>query len=413
MKRLTPLFCLILIIAFFSCNTKKTKEDKTQKTVVEIPKDAIKIDYSGHIYFKLQLDSINGNFLYDTGADKLYFDSTFYAENNFTHKKQLNGYLPGVGSKVKKIKVIMDTVKAKIHTLLIKTTPTPIFNLKEIVGDFADGMIGKTLLKNLILKISYDKEYVQIYKTIKDVDTLGYQKIKLTTYRNRYYLPLAINIKDSLWIKGNFLLDLGNGGSINLTSQTAIKYNLKDKIKLKIPYYTKYGGVGGESKSFSFKANSLQIAGFQMNNVVMDYSIDKSGALSKRKYLGLLGNEILEHFDIIIDNINNYLYLKPNAKYGEPFHFSKKGFSYVDRSKTLGAWIVSGLYSNSNAEKAGLKIDDRILKINGINIASIHRKNREKIISQNDSIHLIIQRRNNPKLNIKFKLENITNTPDR
>ena len=45
--------------------------------------------------------------------------------------------------------------------------------------------------------------------------------------------------------------------------------------------------------------------------------------------------------------------------YNKSFHFSKLGFGYVDRNITMNAWIVTGLYKGSNAEIAGLEIDDK------------------------------------------------------
>ena len=46
----------------------------------------------------------------------------------------------------------------------------------------------------------------------------------------------------------------------------------------------------------------------------MGYNVDKSGALASDKHYGLLGNKIYERFDVLIDFLNNDMYLKPNKK---------------------------------------------------------------------------------------------------
>ncbi len=135
----------------------------------------------------------------------------------------------------------------------------------------------------------------------------------------------------------------------------------------------------------------------------MDYTENTSGILSKRKYLGLVGNKILERFDVIIDYINSYLYVKPNKKFNKPFKASKKGFYCKNRSETLKGFIVSGFYKNSNAEKSGLKIDDKIIKVNGQKVSTTNYKKIKEIIKKADSLELGIIRQDSIHLNFKFK----------
>lgn len=406
MKRLI-LFSSLLCIVLISCRNPQKENasgtygnPKTQK----VPDDAISITYSDHLYFQLNFDSIKGNYLFDTGADGIYYDSIFYYENQFNHKNISLGCLPGVGLNTQFVKVVFDTIKFKLKDRNFTTRISPIINLKQIVGDFADGIIGGRLFNDLVMEINYDNEYVKIYTSIDSVDTKSYEKIKLSRVKNRYYLPLSVKINDSLVVTGDFLLDLGSGGSVSFTNFTSTKYNFASNIGFKIPFYSKYAGIGGESSSFDFMSDSLSIGRFKLNNVVMDYSIDKTGAMSKGKYVGILGNEVLEKFDIIIDNINDDLYLKPNSKINEPFRFSTKGFSYVDRNHTKGAWIVTGIYKESNAEKAGLKIDDKIIKVNNIDVSTMQLKERKTIWQQADFVELTIKNNDSIINKIKFEL---------
>ncbi len=407
MKRLILILSLLYIVLSSCQNQKKErlsetyKKSKTQK----LPDNAISITYTNHLYFQLDFDSIKGNYIFDTGADGLYYDSIFYNSNQFKHKNIGFGRLPGIGLKKQLVQVVFDTVQFKLKDKNFTTNISPIIKLKPIVGDFADGIIGGKLFNKSILELSYDKEYVNIHSSVDSIDLTSYKKIKLDRVKNRFYLPLTIKVNDSLLVQGKFILDLGSGGSISFTNHTSKKYNFEEKIDFKIPYYTKYGGIGGESSSFDFKSDSLFIGGFKLSNVVMDYSIDNSGALSKRNYLGILGNQVLEKFDIIIDNINSDLYLKPNSKFNDPITFSAKGFVYVDRNQTKGAWIVTGINKGSNAEKAGLKIDDKIIKVNNIDINSIQFKQHKTIWQQTDSIELTIKKNDSIANRIKFKLE--------
>ena len=402
-------FSLIAIVILYSgCNnikTNKTVVSQTETASLTLLEDAVPIVYQGHIYIPSYVDSISGNFVFDTGADGLYLDSTFFANNPFRKFKFVKKMLPGAGAgNPQKVIVITDTVSFKFENYSNNLSFIPVFLLKPILGDFADGLFGKKYFSEQILEINYLHEYIRFHNSIDAVDISEYTKISMKKEDNRLLLPTTIQINDTVSIHDYLLLDIGAGGSISITSATANKYNLSATIAQKVPYYTKYGGVSGHSSSFNFRASFVEIGGYKLDEVVMDYSEDKSGAISSRNYAGLLGNNILERFYIIIDFVNNDLYLKPNSDYSNPFSFSKLGFKYVDRNVTMNAWIVTGFYKDSNAELAGLKIDDKIISVNGIDIHQIPYKEQGKFWKETDKVVLIVLRKDEEKI-IEFDLK--------
>jgi len=387
---------LVLLITLISCSDKKQVE--------RIPKDAFPIVYKGHLYVKGLADSIKGNFVFDTGAGNLYYDSTYYAENDFHYKNFFTATLPGAGTTPQIVQVIADTVDFRFANNLYRTNIVPILKLKPILGDIADGILGMEYFYKSVMEINYEKEYMRLFQSIDSVDVSNYSKIELTKKDNRLFIPTKIRINDTITIVGKCLIDFGSGGSVLLTSGTANKYMLFENIEEKTPYYTKYGGVGGESSSYDFRAVSVQVGDYVLSDVTMGYSSDKQGALSSKKHLGLLGNEIYERFNILIDFINNDLYIKPNSRYKEPFEFSRLGFAFVDRNQTMNAWIVSGLYRGCNAEKHGLKIDDRIIAVNGTSVNQIGYESQKEFFKNISNVVLTVKRNDELK-EIKFDLK--------
>jgi len=406
------IFYIIVAVTIFSCsggsksktNKNEISEPETLDTLT-IPKDAVPIVYQSHIYIPSEVDSILGNFVFDTGADGLYIDSTFYTSNSFREFKYIYGMLPGTGSgSPQKVIVITDTLSFKFENYSNNLTFIPVLSLKPIIGDFADGIFGKQDFANKILEINYFHKFIRLLNDLSTIDTSDYVKISMKKERNRLFVPATVQINDSVTIQDYLLLDIGSGSSIEITSTTADKYKLSSIINNKIPYYTKYGGVSGHSSSYDFRASSIKIGNYKLNNVTMSYSEDKNGALSHDDYAGLLGNEILERFDVIIDFMNEDLYLKPNQNYNKPFYFSNLGFAYVDRSITMNAWIITGLYKGSNAETAGLQIDDKIISVNGIDIHKIPFIEQPDFWKKIDKVSLIILR-NSEEKRIAFDLK--------
>jgi hypothetical protein len=353
-----------------------------------------------------EADSCKGNFVFDTGASGLYFDTTFYSSNDFNYSKIVNAKIPGAGTTLQDIIVIRDTVDFSFGSDYYQTAFVPVLKLKPILGDFADGILGMEYFYGSVLEINYEHEYMRRFTSIDSVDVSTFTRIKLKKEDNRLFIPLKIQINDSITIEGNYQLDFGAGGTTTITSSTANEYNLLENIEEKIPYYTKYGGVGGESSSYVFRASSLQIGDFIFDKLTMSFSPDKSGALASNKHLGLLGNGIYERFDVLIDFRNNDLYIKPNSNFKDEFKSSRLGFSFVDRSQTLNAWIVTGLYRGCNADKQGLKIDDKIIAVNGISIHEISYESQKDFFEKLTNVILTVKR-DEEIIDIPFKLEYI------
>lgn len=244
------------------------------------------------------------------------------------------------------------------------------------------------------MEINYFHEYLILHTDTSTIDLSNYTKISMEKRRNRFFVPITIHINDSLSIQENFTLDIGSGGTISLRNKIAEKYNLSSQISDKVHFYSKYRGVGGRSSSVYFKANSIEIGEYKLYDVIMDYSEDMSGAMASNFYSGgLLGNRLLEYFDVVID-FKDYtaLYLKPNQNFGNPFEFGKLGFNSKNRNQTMNAWVVSGFFKDSPAEKSGLKIDDKIIFVNGIDIHNISFKDEKSFWKSLDRIKLVVLR---------------------
>lgn len=397
------LISYILILLLSACNNSSESIDEQAKVdSFKIPKNAIPIINNGYVLVQGMLDSLQGSFLIDMGSGWLLVDSIFQSKNHSKKYNYYNSKITGIGNSFQYITVIKDSVNFSIGNISYRTSDISVIKMKPIGGDLIDGLIGTDFFAKRVLEINYAKEFIRIYKDIDSIDISGYKFLPMIMIDNYFCVPLTIKINDSLTIKGNFIIDTGMPMS-TITSSVAKKKKFDKKIGRKILFYTEYGGIGGESSGYDFIADSLQISDYCFKNVVMSFSLDEAGALSKDKYLGIIGNDVLEHFDVIFDFINSNLYLKPNENYNSPFILDKFGFFYVDRCKTMGAWIVTGLFENTAAEKQGLKIDDKIISINDIPVEKTTYKDQKYIFPKLDKVKLGIKRAEGIKI-LELKL---------
>lgn len=400
-----PAILLILTIILLSaCNNSSNKESKDDAIIesVTIPENVIPIIYTGHIFVKGEVDSLKGNFIFDTGSNILLLDSIYFSYNDIKYNISDDDKISGIGNGYQKITAIDNSLNFWIGKKKYYTLYTPIVQLKQICGDFADGIIGTDFFSLKTVEINYENKYINIYNSIDSVDVSDYKIIPIEKINNFFCIPLTIKINEKSTIKGKFIIDTGCNVSI-INSPVAKKNEFDEKINPKIRNYTKHGGLGGQSECFYFIADSLKISNFNFSDVNMCYSEDSAGLSASGEYSGILGNNILDRFDLLFDFKNCKLYLKPNESFDSPFTIYRLGFLYVDRCITKGGWIVTGIYENSAAERQGLKIDDKIISVNEIPVEKIPLETQKDFFKKLGKVKLVVKRADSLK-NIEFEL---------
>lgn len=347
--------------------------------------------YYGHIYLHTMIDGHVANLAFDTGSPYLCLDSTYHADSGYEYNNMILAKMGGTGNNSEEVRAIVNELTYTLAGHTYQTKIAPIVSLKPILGDYADGLLGMSELGGKIIAIDYAGQKIGFWDSLVPSAIEGYTPIPIRCEGTRVFVGMKILVNKGISIEGEALLDLGSGGSVTLTSVVAENYKLKEISPL-MHFSMLHGGIGGESTSCDFRADQVTIGPFILDSVTMDFSNNTGGALSSNQFIGIVGNDIWERFDMIIDLDGKQLYLKPNEAYGKPFDAPVLGFSYTDRSKTLGYWVVNGLYIDSNADKAGLQHGDRIILVNQRNVKEISIAEQRNYFENRTTIQLTVQR---------------------
>ena len=361
-----------------------------------------KVSYFGHLYLETSVNGHPARLTFDTGAPYTCIDSTYLADSKLQYKNIGRARMGGSGNGQETVPIIINELTYIVADTEYTSKVSPVIQLKPILGDQADGLLGIDNMGGKVIAINYVDELMGFWDQLGD--TTGYTSIPIRYENRRIYVPLRITIRDGNTVEGEALIDLGSGGSVTLTSAVASQHGVKVvSPQMHYSYFT--GGIGGAASGSDFRAKSASVGGFTLNDITMDYSDNTEGALSDREYIAIVGNDFWERFDMIIDLNGNRLYLKPNNRFSEPFKSPVHGFSYIDRSHTLGCWIVNCLYKDSNAENAGLRNGDRISKINGRDVSDITLEEQKHLLDNLDSVTLTVQRESTT-VEIAFPFDN-------
>lgn len=347
--------------------------------------------YFGHIYLQTMIDGHMANLAFDTGSPYLCLDSTYQADSGYAYKNVIDAKMDGAGNNSASVKAIVNEATYTLAGHTYTTKVAPIVSLKPILGDYADGILGLSELGGKVIAIDFARGKIGFWERLGTSDIEGYTSIPIRFEGMRIFVELKVTVSNGKSIEGAGMIDLGSGEAVTLTSAVVESHKLND-ITPSIHYSLSNGGIGGESSGCEFRADQVDIGPFSLKEVTMDFSYNTGGALATDNYIGIIGNNIWERFDMIIDLNGEKLYLKPNEKYNKPFEAPTLGFIYTDRSRTLGCWVVNGLFSGSNAEKAGLKQGDRIVAVSDRSVKEMDIVEQRSCFDNMTTIQLTVLR---------------------
>ena len=135
------------------------------------------------------------------------------------------------------------------------------------------------------------------------------------------------------------------------------------------------------------------------------FVFDDTYNITSYPYLGgLIGNDLLRRFNVILNYDKRDIYLVPNKHFADPFDYSYTGIElyYVD-----GQIIIGDVASRSPAEAAGLKEGDVVVSINKVFNGNMQQLKTE-LQNAGNKIKIIISR---DKIlhEYEFKIKSILN----
>ena len=374
MRRTATILVLLIATALsIACSGAKGKEAKEElpHTLEQevaprpLPDGAVAFDYAGHLYFDVVLrDSIPARMIFDTGNTNILLDTQFFKEHFAPSPTLQRTLIQGTGNSLEAAYRDVAEWEYSVGATKVAEQGATVLDLRKILGYQVDGMFGMEFMRGRRVEFNYADGYMLLLPQDAAPDD-GYVCVKckwLDQRVARMVMPLSIKINDGLSFDGNFLVDMGSSGSVSISSSLVAKLKLNrvlTDVRKKI-YDT--GGVGGSRTDYLFKADRVSVAGNDLLNVRMNYSGNTQGMMASDSYDGLVGNGLLEHFDVIIDFAKCEIWLRPNRNFNAP----KRYDSGMTLTPQADGWIVNGLVEGGNAQQSGIRRGDLITSINGL-----------------------------------------------
>ncbi len=344
------------------------------------------LQYSGGVMVvKAKLNNIPDslNFILDTGSGGISLDSATTAQLNIPISPS-DTVITGMGDSHK----VSFAFNQSLHFsgLTVDRLNFHINNydvLTSVYGEKIDGIIGYSFFRRYIVKINFDSLLLEIYSP----GEMDYPKNG--TLLNPIFTTLPIvnlRFKDRKKTDFNFYFDTGAGLCFLMSDRFASDSNIL--LSKRKPVLTQAEGMGGKIQMRMTVIKMLQVGRYRFRNVPTYLYSDDFNVTSYPTVGGLLGNDLLRRFNLIINYPKRQIYLTPNNHFNERFDYSYTGMAayYVD-----GLILVDDVIKGSPADKAGILKDDIIVAVNK-NFSNNIMQYKDILQSEKDKIKIVIKR---------------------
>ncbi len=326
------------------------------------------------------------NFILDTGSGGISLDSSTCAEFNIKTTAS-DTTITGIGG-IRKVPFVFD------ETLYLPGLPVKHLNfhvndyevLTSVYGEKVDGIIGYSFFSRYIVSINFDSGYIEVFSPGK----ISYPR--KGTLLNPIFTALPIqwvNIKDRKKMGYNFYFDTGAGLCFLMSEQFAKDSGIL--LSRRKPVITQAQGMGGKLQMRLTVVKEFKLGPYKFYHVPTYLYEDIFNVTSFPFTGGLIGNDLLRRFNMVINYPKREIHLLPNSHFNETFDYAYTGLGiyYVD-----GKIIVEDVIEGSPAAKAMFLPGDEIFSV-GSNLS--HDINVYKNILQtpDEIIRIIVKRKEN------------------
>jgi hypothetical protein len=256
--------------------------------------------------------------------------------------------------------------------------------LTSVYGEKIDGIIGYSFLSRYIVKINYDSSKIEIYST----GTTKYPKGGFLLRPFFAGLPIqGARVRDAVDVFSRFYFDTGAGLCLLLSSDFVSDSALFNAKKKK-PVYTEAEGLGGKIVMQLTTVKDFRLGPYHFRNVPAYVFDDIYNVTSYPSLGGLIGNDLLRRFNVVLNYERREIYLTPNSHYGDQFDYSYTGLGiyWID-----GAIRVADVMKDSPAEKAGFKEGDIVIAV-GNNFTNNIQAYKSLLQNAGERVTIIVRR---------------------
>lgn len=376
---------LFFISSLFLCFGLHAQEIITPSDAKMITKFPFRQFSGGIIIVRATVEHIKDsfNFILDTGSGGISLDSATCSDYGIENR-QSDTTITGIAG----IKRVPYAFNKTLHLpgLSVEKLNFHINDyevLSSVYGEKIDGIIGYSFFSRYIVKLNFDSLLMEVHSPGEIKYPYG-----STTLRPIFTsLPIQyMQVKDKKKVRANFYFDTGAGlcflMSERFARDSAVLY------KKRKPLVTQAEGMGGKMQMRLTVIKEVKLGPYRFRAVPTYLYNDMYNVTSYPYTGGLIGNEILRRFNMVINYPQREINLMPNTHMNDAFEYGYTGLSIYQID---GKIIVDDAIPGSPAAEAGFQPEDEIISV-GNNFSGIIQQYKNILQEPKKRIQVIVRR---------------------
>lgn len=347
---------LFVLLGFLQLTAQEQFSEPDSRLLSTIP---FKVLSGGVIILRAQVNQYfdTMNFILDTGSGGISLDSQTCVRLSISLAES-DRTIRGIGG-IRKVK-FLNNASLKLKGLKVDSLNFHVNDyeiLSTVYGIKIDGIIGYSFLNRYIVRLDYDSLLMEVFSQ----GEFKYKRGGFTIKPILASIPIqTLKFRDAKKFQNKFYFDTGAGLCFLLSEEYMRDSSVMGKRK-PTPLVTQAEGLGGKMEMRLTTVKELQVGPYHFKNVPTYIFDDKFNVTSYPFLGGLIGNDILRRFNVVLNYQKREINLIPNGHYNDAFDYAYTGLGvyFVDNKV-----MIEDVVAESPGDKAGFKTGDIILSVN-------------------------------------------------
>jgi hypothetical protein len=279
---------------------------------------------NGHVLVMVGVNGAPMTFVLDSGAEATVITETA-ATNKLKLPKDNPLTISGQGNAGDPTAFVVNDVRIDAGDFSIKNmsviyAPTDAMPFDSYEETYFDGVLGADFFNCCLVEINHDQQTLYLSKpgTEKErqYNNENWQKLAIDVQSNTPFLTTQIDNDGSIkQIK--VMLDTGSNGTLSLFAGKG-DFTIPEQT-----YVTRSTGISGDSINHLGMLTELTFGKYQFTDFPTNFRTQGSNHQSGSH--GVLGNQIMQRFNLVFDFPNQAIWVQPNMNYSRPIGVDRSG----------------------------------------------------------------------------------------
>ena len=229
------------------------------------------------------------------------------------------------------------------------------------VGQPYQGTLGRDFFDRVVVQVDYHRQTVQLYDPSAFTYTGQGKSFPLTFSGPVPLIRAKFDVPGHRSETADFAVDTA------LDSGVIFYRGYTDSQRISAAHFksepASYPEVNGGAKIFLGRLKTFQIGPYGVEDIVGDFTQEKTKAGADKNIAGAIGANFLRRFTVIYDFPHQRMILEPNIQMNHDTNEDMSGLSIIAKGPNLKLFEVTAVQSGTPAAKAGIVPGDVIAGI--------------------------------------------------